>query len=75
MTLNSKKDVTKDEKTKRGEPSGYFMTADVSSVLKAINKNMKLDNSLQRKRVNMMTEEDVERLFEKDNTSNCKRKS
>lgn len=54
MTMNSKKDA--DSQLRKLEPNGYFLTADVSSVLKVINKNMKLDSSLQKRRVNMMTE-------------------
>jgi hypothetical protein len=41
-------------------------------VLKVINKNMKLEGSVQKRRVNMMTEEDIERLFEKDPPSKKK---
>ena len=75
MTMNTKKE-NRDERSKKTEPNaGYFLTADVSSVLKVINKNLKMDSSIQRKRVNMMTEEDVEKLFENDQNSNCKKKS
>lgn len=55
-----KKDVSE------GFKNGYFLTEDVSSVLKVINKNMKLDGSVEKRRGNMMTEEDIERLFERD---------
>lgn len=56
MTMNTKKEE-REERSKKTEPAGgYFLTADVSSVLKVINKNLKMDSSIQRKRVNMMTE-------------------
>jgi hypothetical protein len=75
MTLNTKKESDKEERTKKTEASdGYFLTADVSSMLKVINKNLKMDNSIQRKKVNMMTEEDIERLFENDQNSGYKKK-
>jgi hypothetical protein len=44
-------------------------------MLKVINKNLKMDNSIRRKRANMMTEEDIERLFENDQNSGYKKKS
>lgn len=63
---NTKLDENIKSAKKGGATGNYFLTADVSSVLRAINLNM--EGSMGRKNQREMTEEDIDKLFGQSQT-------